>query len=303
MQALKKIYKFLSYEIEAPKMFGLFHSISVSITAFLTTILCIKCKYTSEKTERRIAFWVWIVLFALETYKQFVYFFSLEDDVLSLSYSWHGFPFQLCSAPLYVLPLIAFLPSGKLREAFTSFYGTFVLLGGIAVCIYPGNVLVPTLGINIHTMVWHGSQVFLGIYFNLRRFSGKNPPKLNQYFLRALPIFLTFVAIALSLNVGFYHMLEARGMDDTFNMFFISPYFECIFPILDIIQAHTPYPVFLLSYILLLSIFSYALILVEWAAIKKLDAKKVKKEAQISNIAIDTKELDDNESLDNVKPL
>jgi len=277
MSVLKKIYKFLSFEIKEPKAFGLFHFVSVSIISVLTTLLCKKCKNTSERNERRIAFWVWIVLFAFEAYKQFIYLFKLEEDVLSLSYAWNGFPFQLCSAPLYVLPLIAFLPSGKIREAFASFYGTFVLLGGLAVCVYPGNVFTATLGINLHTMIWHGSQVFLGIYFNLRRFSSENPPKLKQYFLRALPIFLSFVAVAVLLNVGIYHVFLARGIEDTFNMFFISPYFECIFPILDLIQAYTPYPVFLLSYILLLSVFSYVLIYVESAIIKKFKTNSKKR--------------------------
>ena len=218
---VKKVFKFLTFEIEAPKIFGWFHMISVIIISFLTTILCKKCKSNSEKTERRIALWTWMVLFILEVYKQIVYIFVLEEDVFSIDYGWHGFPFQLCSAPLYVLPLIAFLPSGKIREAFVSFFGTFVLLGGVAVCIYPGNVLVETLGINLHTMIWHGSQVFLGIYFNLRRFYSENPPKIKQYFLRAVPVFLSFVAVALVLNVAVYQYLTSNAMDDTFNMFFI----------------------------------------------------------------------------------
>lgn len=273
MSVLKKVYKVLSFEFKEPRTFGFFHLISVLTTAFLTTILCNKCKNASEKTERRIALWVWITLLSFEVYKQFIYLFTLEENVLSLDYAWHGFPFQLCSAPLYTLPLIAFLPSGKLREAFTAFFGTFVLVGGIAVCIYPGNVFVETLGINLHTMVWHGSQVFLGIYFNFRRFSSEKPPELKKYFLSALPIFLSFVAVALILNVGIYHYFTANGIEDTFNMFFISPYFECLFPVLDLIQAHTPYPVFLSSYILILSVFSLVVIYTEDIIIKKVRKK------------------------------
>lgn len=275
---LKKIYKFLSFEIDTPKMFGPFHLISVAITAILTTLLCKKCKLTSEKTERKIALYTWIVLFTLEAYKQLIYMFSLEEDVFSLSYSWHGFPFQLCSAPLYVLPFIAFLPSGKLREAFVAFFGTFVLVGGIAVCIYPGNVLVETLGINFHTMIWHGSQTFLGIYFNLRRFYSENPPKVKEYVLKALPVFLSFVAIALILNVSAHRMLLSIGSEAEFNMFFISPYFECIFPVLDLIQAYTPYPVFLFSYVFLLSFFSLAIVYTEAFVIKKIKKKSEKKQ-------------------------
>ena len=274
---VKKIFKFLTFEIEAPKIFGWFHIISVTIISFLTTILCKKCKSNSEKTERRIALWTWIVLFVFEAYKQIVYIFELEEDVFSVNYAWHGFPFQLCSAPLYVLPLIAFLPSGKVREAFVSFFGTFVLLGGVAVCIYPGNVLVETLGINLHTMIWHGSQVFLGIYFNLRRFYSENPPKIKQYFLRAVPIFLAFVAVALILNATVYQYFTANAMDDVFNMFFISPYFECIFPVLDLIQAHTPYPVFLFSYIILLSVFSFILVYAEHEIATRIKSKAEQK--------------------------
>ena len=274
MPLIKKIYKLLAHESNAPKTFGLFHFVSVSITTVSTTLLCKKCKDTSEKTERRIALWVWTTLVILESYKQFVYLFEIENDALILNYSWHGFPFQLCSAPLYILPFIAFLPSGKLREAFVSFFGTFVLLGGIAVCIYPGNVFVETLGINLHTMIWHGSQVFLGIYFNLRRFVNQKNIDLKKYFLSALPIFLVFVTAALVFNVGFYHVFTLSGNDSIFNMFFISPYFECLFPVLDIIQAYTPYPVFLLSYIILLSALSYILLLAEYAVVKKNNSSK-----------------------------
>lgn len=254
-------------------MYGVFHVASLFTTAFLTTFICKKCKSTSEGTERKIAKWVWIGLLILESYKQLLSLFSLDGDAFSISYGWMDFPFQLCSAPLYVLPLIAFLPSGKVREAFVAFYGSFVLLGGLAVCIYPGNVFVRTLGINAHTMIWHGSQVVLGIYFNLRRFYENKSLDLKKYFKSALPIFLSFVAVALTLNVVGYLLLSANGIDDVFNMFFISPYFECIFPVLKTIQAYTPYPVFLFSYILILSVFSYALLVIENEVIKKITSK------------------------------
>ena len=263
MLFLRKLYKILSFEYKKPRFLGFFHLFSISATAFLTTILCKKYKSVSEKSERRIAFLVWLVLAILELYKQFVYLFDLTDEVFSLNYSWNGFPFQLCSAPLYVLPLIAFLPSGKIREAFVAFYGTFVLLGGIAVCVYPGNVFVETLGINLHTMVWHGSQVFLGVYFNLRRFSAEKKVNLKQYFLSAFSVFLCFVAIAMLMNEGMHNYFVANSVDEYFNMFFISPYYECLFPVLKLLQAHTPYLLFLLSYIVILSVFSYILIYAE----------------------------------------
>lgn len=275
---IQKLFEFLTFEIDAPKTYGFFHLISFVIIAFLTTLLCIKCKNSSERTERRIAFWTWILLLVIETYKQIVYIFVLEDGVFSVDYGWHGFPFQLCSTPLYTLPFIIFLPRGKLRDAFIAFYGTFVFLGGISVCIYPGNVFVETLGINIHTMIWHGSQVILGAYFNFRRFSNKKQGEFKRYFLPAVPIFLSFVAVALILNISIYHVFLANGIEDTFNMFFVSPYFDCIFPVLDLIQAHTPYPVFLLSYVVFLTALSFALLYIEVLIIRIIRKKSEKKQ-------------------------
>lgn len=273
MSALEKVYNFLSFEITEPKTYGIFHFVSLAIIVFLTIIISKNFKYCSEKTERKIAFWFWIVLFAFEAYKQFIYLFD-NNDVFSLDYDWNGFPFQLCSSPLYVLPAIAFLPEGKIREAFVAYYGTFVLLGGVAVCIYPGTVFVETLGIDIHTMIWHGSQVFLGVFFNLRRFLSENSRNVKKYYLSAVPIFLSFVAVAMILNESVYALLSAKGADDTFNMFYISPHFDCVFPILDTIQAHAPYLVFLLSYLAVLCLFSFAVVFVEWFLAKKFSERR-----------------------------
>ena len=129
-------------------------------------------------------------------------------------------------------------------------------------------------------MIWHGSQVFLGIYFNLRRFYSENPPKIKEYFLRAVPIFLAFVTVALILNLSVYKYLMANAMEDTFNMFFISPYFECVFPVLDLIQAYTPYPVFLLSYVFFLSAFSFVLVYSELWVARKFKERADKKAAE-----------------------
>lgn len=262
MSALEKIYNFLSFEIEEPKMYGIFHLVSIAVIIILTTIVCKMFNKSPETTERRIALWSWIILVVFEAYKQFIYIFNADEGFI-IDYTWHGFPFQLCSSPLYVLPFIAFLPSGKIREAFVSYFGTFVLLGGIVVLAYPGTVFVETLGIDIHTMIWHGSQIILGIYFNLRRFSSENPPKLKKYFLSSLPIFLSFVAVAMILNEVFYGIFTAIGLDKEVNLFYISPHFETVFPVFDKIQANSPYPVFLLSYLATASVFSFILIIAE----------------------------------------
>lgn len=269
MKALKKIYKFFSFEAKEPKTFGIFHIVFAVIIGFLTTLLCKKCEKTSEKTERKIALYAWIGYITLELYKQIIYSISLDGEQFIFGISWADFPFQLCSTPLYVLPFIAFLPSGRIREAFVAFFGTFTFLGGFAVCIYPGNVFVETLGINLQTIIWHGGQVILGAYFNLRRFASKNPPKKTKYFVSAVPIFLLFTALAIILNVTVQGALDAAMLDEKFNMFFISPYFECMLPILSTIKIYAPYPVFILAYVLGVGALSFALLSSEALIVEK----------------------------------
>lgn len=257
MDILIKIYSFLAFQATAPVMFGIFHLLFLVLIAILTIFICKKYALASEKTERTIAFSAWLIFLILEFYKQIVESFSLSESTLVFSYNWGYFPFQLCSSPLYVLPFIAFLPSGKLREAFVSFASTVILFAGLAVSIYPGNVFVETLGLNFQTLLWHGSQVWLGAYFLTRRFAQDETPKKKAFFCAAIPIFLAFTAIAILLNVYMQNALNAKGIEHQINMFFISPYYDTIFPVLSNLKPLIPYPIFALLYMLFTIIFSY----------------------------------------------
>ncbi len=273
MKLLKNIYNTLTHQITPPKTFGSFHLVAIGVIGFMTTLVCKKLKNASERSERRLALGVWIGLVVLELYKQLVCSFTLENDAFVFAYDWHSFPFQFCSAPLYVLPLIAFLKNGKLREAIVAFFSTYTLVAGLIVCIYPGNVFVETLGIDIQSLVWHGSQVALGILFGLRRLAKEDAPNRKRFFLSAVPIFLIFVAVATVLNLFVYNAFSLKELDETFNMFFISPYFETMIPILSIVQKVAPFPIFLLSYVLGFSALTYLVLVIETLTIRLIRAK------------------------------
>ena len=257
---VKKIYRLLAYEIKAPKTFGLFHLTFAAIIAFTTAKLCKRAPNDTERRERKTALIFWLILLFFETYKQIIYSVSLQGDEFIWQYAWGSFPFQLCSMPLYVLPFIAFLPHGRLRESFVAFYGSYILLGGLAVCVYPGSAFTETLGVNIQTMVWHGSQVILGIYFNVNRFANDDTITPKGQLLSAFPLFLSSVSIAVILNVVIQNMLDSIGISEVFNMFYISPYHESIFPILDKLSVSAPYPLFILTYVTALTVFSFILL-------------------------------------------
>lgn len=247
MNILAKLLLFMQRPMETPRSYGVFHMLAVLTVIGVTVLLCLKLRNADEKTVRRILLAAWITMVALEIYKQIVFTFEVsETGVISGDYSWYAFPFQLCSTPLYVLPFAIFAKNGHVRDAAISFLCTFSLFGGLVVMIYPNDVFISTIGINIQTMVHHGLQVALGIFLAVH-----NRHRLSiSHFLVALPMFATLVATAMLLNIGVYHALTTRGMSDTFNMFFVSPYHPCTLPILSTVYKLVPYPVFLLIYLI-----------------------------------------------------
>ncbi len=246
MTTFDKFIYALQADMTTPTGYGWFHLLALTLTVTLTVFFIIKLRDAEEKTVRRLLLIFWVLLMITEVYKQVVFALDCDGVTATWDYAWYAFPFQLCSTPLYVLPFAALLPDGKARNACLCHLSTFSLFGGIAVMLYPDDVFINYIGINIQTMLHHGSQVVLGIFLAVR-----NHRRLSRgYYFGALSVFGVLAAMAMTLNIGVYHLLRASGIDDTFNMFFISPYFECTLPVLSSIYPAVPYPVFLMIYLL-----------------------------------------------------
>ena len=155
-------------------------------------------------------------------------------------YQWYAFPYQLCSTPLYALPFVAFCKDGKFRDSMIAFVSTLAFFGGLVTMIYPATVFTGSIVVNLQTMIHHGLQVALGIFLLVHE-----RRKLNfKYFLRGVAVFAVALGIATAAN-----FIMRAITTETFNMFYISPYYSCELPLLDMIQANTHYVVFLLVYI------------------------------------------------------
>ena len=128
-----------------------------------------------------------------------------------------------------------------MKDGAILFICTFSLFAGVAVYFYPGDVFATDLlGVQIQTMVHHGSQVIIGVYTAVYY-----KDKINvKTFLYSLPVFSVMVLSALILNLIMHSVTT-----ETFNMFFISPYFDCTLPILGSVRGVVPYVVFLLVYV------------------------------------------------------
>ena len=241
---MEQIYNFFDMDMPRPVSYGWFHIMFIFIAIAATVLLCVFFKDAKDKIFRRIMLISWLIMVVLEIYKQLNYSISFPDGEFSWDYQWYAFPYQFCSTPLYVLPFLAFMKEGKIRDFFEAYISTFSLFAGLVVFIYPNDVFINTIGINIQTMVHHGLQIVLGVYCAVY-----NRKKLNfKYFLKAIPVFMTllFIAVILNETAGAY---IKTAFDETFNMFYISRLFPCTLPVVSLFYPPVlPWFLFFLVY-------------------------------------------------------
>lgn len=252
MNWFENILKVLDARMQTPTSYGWFHLLCLLIMIVLIVVVCLTCRNLSSKQFRIITLVVSIILILFEVYKQLN--FSFDSNSGNWGYQWYAFPFQFCSTPMYVLFLIGVLKENKFQNYLCSFIATFGLFAGISVMLYPNDVFVSTIGINIQTMVHHGAMVVMGIFM----YVSKRVEFKHKTILKGACVFICLVLIALALNIIFHY----SGNTSTFNMFYISPYFGCHLPILSIIYSNMPYIVFLLIYIFGFVLCGYIVLLI-----------------------------------------
>ena len=172
-------------------------------------------KDCSDGALRRFCVAVWLIILLFEIYKQLIYGLSVEDGRFVWDYAWYIFPFQFCSSLLYILPIVAFAKSEKLRDACVAYLMTFSLFAGLAVFCYPGDVFTETVGVNLQTMVHHGSQILTGVFL-----AAKYKEKFERrFFFGGVAVFVVMTFVAMALNVVAHYAFIEYGIDETFKMF------------------------------------------------------------------------------------
>ena len=125
------------------------------------------------------------------------------------------FPYQLCSMPLYDLPIYMFLKkrNQEQRKIFSTFLLAYGALGGLI-------VFLDTSGLHFHdpiltfiSYLWHIMMVVLSVLM----FLYDDIDLSRKGYLKVCGLYLFHAAIATILNVT----LRSYG---TINMFYISPY-------------------------------------------------------------------------------
>ena len=205
----------------------------------------------------------------LEVYKQLVFTFSVTDGGITSDFQWYAFPWQFCSTPMYVGLLTGIFRKGKVHDALCAYLATYSVFAGLCVMIYPGDVFIDLIGINIQTMICHGSMIVIGAWLLATGYVKLE----HRSVAKAACVFAGAVAVAIILNELTWYTDLTDG--ETFNMFFISRHWEGTLPVYSLVQKVVPYPWCLIIYIGVFTLAAWIMLLAAMA-IRRLSTKKVR---------------------------
>ena len=249
-----------------PTPYGWFHILCLVLTVAATVLLC---RFGKHWKPRKLVLVTAITVVILEIYKQVNFSFSYENGI-AFDYQWYAFPFQFCSTPMYVGLLGGLLKKGKLQSACFAYLATYAVFAGVCVMLYPVTVFIGTVGINIQTMICHGSMIVIGVWL---LYSGHVEVK-HKAILKAIPVFAVCVTLAVVMN----EIAHSTGLleRETFDMFFISPYGTPSLPVYSLVQGVVPFPWCLVIYVLAFSVAAYLMLLIALGVKSLAGKKKVK---------------------------
>ncbi len=241
MDTWTKILQIMDAQMTRPALFGWFHLLWLGIVILASVLLAFWSRKAKTKHITNYVLIMAIVTIVLEIYKQINFTFGNGSGVPN--YHWYAFPWQFCSTPMYIGLLAGLVRKGKVYDCLCAYLATFALFAGLAVMIYPGDVFVETIGINIQTMVCHGGMVVTAVVLLA---SGHAKPQMKTL-LKAVPVFVVTLVIAMIMN----EVAHATGLLEThnFNMFYISPYLDSTLPVYGEVKRMLPYYLGLAVYV------------------------------------------------------
>jgi hypothetical protein len=233
------IFEFLNLQMERPSLYqGLveswFQYVSLVVLLFMMFYVYQRSKKGGFQVDRTLKF-IAFVMIGFEIYKQILFTYTNGWE-----YRWYAFPFQFCSTPMYIGLLAAYSKHPVIKQGSYLFLSTYGFFAGLAVMLYPVSVYTTSVGINIQTMVHHGSMVIMGliVMFNIK------PSK--KLFIDGMYVFGIVTIIAIILN-EVHALLELPG---TFNMFFINPRFSSEIPVLSLFQPIVPGVIYMVIFMI-----------------------------------------------------
>ena len=189
MSFFEYLLRLTSWPMTPPVLYGPFHLIAafggsaIAILAAWRFSSINNCN-TNNRDNRRsfdqIMLVSGVILLIGELYKQLMNFYIVNNH----AYDWWIFPFQLCSLPLYLCPLLILIHNEKRHRILCTFLLDFNMMGAVATFIDPSGIFHPYWTLTLHGVLWHLMLIFVGFVIifsrkaDLRFFlSGSRSPK------------------------------------------------------------------------------------------------------------------------------
>ena len=214
MSFFEYLLRLTSWPMTPPVLYGPFHLIAafggsaIAILAAWRFSSINNCN-TNNRDNRRsfdqIMLVSGVILLIGELYKQLMNFYIVNNH----AYDWWIFPFQLCSLPLYLCPLLILIHNEKRHRILCTFLLDFNMMGAVATFIDPSGIFHPYWTLTLHGVLWHLMLIFVGFVIIFSRKADLT----TKGFLRTLPLF-TFFCLAAEV----LHRFSAA------NLFYISPW-------------------------------------------------------------------------------
>ena len=244
-------------------MYGWFFFMWIGIMVIEGALLLPVAAKRNRKTTDRVVLIYGLIMLAAEIYKQI--FFTIEMG----EYPWNLFPWQFCSVPMFAAVIAPLLPEGKVKDAIYRFLAFFGLIAGIMTIMIPEGFYWDYVTITCHSFFWHTSIVIIGLYLIIANGYAGSIKSFFREWLGSAAVYTVAIGVALILvfkqcisrdqQIGVALILDmiwglwlgnAVKTELTFNMFYISPFYNSSLPVFRDIQPTVPYPVFLFLYVL-----------------------------------------------------
>ena len=213
-------------------------------------------RWLGDLGEKIMLFGIGAGLIISEVYKQLFWYYAIGYS----EYPWIRLPFHLCSMPMYLLVILPFIRSGRIKTALTDFLGTYCFAGGLVSVIVDGGLLREYWMMTIHCLNWHLVLVFIGLYLSFR---GKISRGVKG-FAGATVIYYLLAAAAFGLNCALWNVSNG-----TCDMFFVGPAPMEVAVYRDIAKV-TGRPLVTLIYLVTLTVISF----VFWILLARIKTSK-----------------------------
>ena len=250
MSFFEKMLEIFHAKMQRPEPWGWFHLLFWGLSIGAAVLLCVLHKKDKPERVRWVVLSVAVMVILLEVYKQITFSFS---SATAFDYQWYAFPFQFCSTPMYVGLLAGILGKGKIHDALCAYLATYAMFAGCITMCIPGDIYIDTIGINIQTSICHGSMITVAIYL----FYTGHVKLQHKTILKAMSVFACTMGIAMILN----EIAFRSGLQETFNMFYISPHQPPHLLIYKDVQAVVPFPFCTIIYFLGFTLAAYLILL------------------------------------------